>query len=226
MGRYKTLLIFDIDGTLTATNEVDAKCFAKAICDYLKIDNLNTQWHQYKYSTDSGMLSEVFQNHCKREPFPEEITAIRNLFLELLISEFRAGNACTPIDGAVDILKLIEESEEYKAAIATGGWSRTANLKLNQANIPHQDLPKAYSDEHLNRTDIILQAAKKAQDSYQSDFEQMIYIGDRNWDYRASQQLGICFIGIGDYFRQANLPVPVFDHYHPPHAFLQRIAEL
>lgn len=37
------LIIFDIDGTLTQTNEVDSKCFARAIKDILQIKHINIQ---------------------------------------------------------------------------------------------------------------------------------------------------------------------------------------
>lgn len=46
------LIIFDIDGTLTNTNESDALCFEMAIKDRLNLAFIDTNWHNYKYSTE------------------------------------------------------------------------------------------------------------------------------------------------------------------------------
>jgi beta-phosphoglucomutase-like phosphatase (HAD superfamily) len=43
------LLVFDIDGTLTATNEVDTRCFARAFHEAFGIA-LDTSWHIYPLS--------------------------------------------------------------------------------------------------------------------------------------------------------------------------------
>ena len=164
------LIIFDIDGTLTHTNEIDSVCFTQAISEQLNIHDLNANWHEYKYSTDSGLLSEIYDTHLNRAPTEEEIKIIQNRFVELLTFEFHNHKKGISIAGAADIIRQIQTSSKYRAAIATGGWSMSANLKLDHATIPHQDLPKAYSDQFFNRTDIILHAIEKAKPIYQVDF--------------------------------------------------------
>lgn len=67
------LIVFDIDGTLTQTNNVDSLCFTKAIKDTLQITELNTDWASYQYSTDSGLLTEIYENFLQRPPSIEEI---------------------------------------------------------------------------------------------------------------------------------------------------------
>lgn len=42
-----------------------------------------------------------------------------------------------------------------------------------------------------------MHAIEQSKNYYQEDFLDVVYVGDRHWDYIAAQQLGINFIGIG-----------------------------
>lgn len=77
------LIIFDIDGTLTHINEEDSKCFAKAIKDVLQV-NIDTNWASYRYSTDSGIIKEIYESFFKREPSETEINTIQEYFFTYL----------------------------------------------------------------------------------------------------------------------------------------------
>ena len=49
------LVVFDIDGTLTQTNEVDSRCFEEALRIVLGIEEFDTCWENYQFVTDSGV---------------------------------------------------------------------------------------------------------------------------------------------------------------------------
>ncbi|KTD62162.1 HAD family hydrolase [Legionella spiritensis] len=205
------LIIFDIDGTLTYTNEVDSVCFAQAISEHLGINNLNTNWHEYKYSTDSGILSEIYQKHINDAPSQSDITIIQNRFIYLLNNEFKKNHPCSPIKGAKELIDIIRTEKSYALAIATGGWSVSAQLKLDSAKINHSNIPKSYSDKHFERTDIILHAIEQSKSKHQENFSSITYVGDRQWDYIAAQQLGLNFIGVGKEFCNQRYDKKVID---------------
>ena len=99
------LIVFDIDGTLTQTNEIDSRCFAQAIKDVLGISTLNTDWSSYRYSTDSGLMKEIYENLFQRKPQNNEIDEIRNCFLNYLKQEWQSNNSLiSPIPGVLDYL--------------------------------------------------------------------------------------------------------------------------
>jgi len=192
------LIIFDIDGTLTNTNHVDSVCFEKAIQDTLSITSIDTNWHNYKYSTDSGILTEIFQSKLNRDPTSHEIKIIRNKFVTYLKAAFEQNNLlCVPIDGSQNILENIS-SFGWNVGIATGGWEKSAVLKLMTTQIKYQDIPLAHSDDHFEREKIISIAISRAQHFYKKmSYEKIIYVGDRSWDRKAAKNLGIDFIGVG-----------------------------
>ena len=193
------LIIFDIDGTLTKTNDVDSVLFEKAILDILPIYSLDTNWANYKYSTDAGIITEIIQSHFNRAPYASEIESIKNRFFSYLTSTFSDDPShCLPINGAQVIFKKLFKLE-WDIVIATGGWETSALLKLRSANIPHQTIPIAHSDDHMERKNIISIAIERSQNHYKKcDYTKVIYVGDRLWDKCAAMDLGIGFIGIGD----------------------------
>src|SRR4249919_488499 len=100
------LIVFDLDGTLTGTNDVDTDCFVQALGDALGIDNVNTNWEQYEHATDLGCLQEAFLKTFNRQITAEETDNLINCFVELLRSH-RAEHAMSfaEIPGAGAVLR-------------------------------------------------------------------------------------------------------------------------
>ena len=57
------LVMFDIDGTLTDTNEVDKQCYVQALLRDFSRGRSDTDWTQYEDSTDQGCLEEFARRH-------------------------------------------------------------------------------------------------------------------------------------------------------------------
>jgi beta-phosphoglucomutase-like phosphatase (HAD superfamily) len=78
------LVIFDVDGTLVDSNVVEGEAFSAAVQQYYGIEEFNTDWSDYKYSTDSGILGEIVEAHLGRLPTPVEVAEIQDRFVENL----------------------------------------------------------------------------------------------------------------------------------------------
>ncbi|MBA3661441.1 MAG: HAD family hydrolase [Gammaproteobacteria bacterium] len=193
------LIVFDIDGTLTKTNDIDSLLFEKSILEVLPIHSLDTNWANYKYSTDAGILAEITQSTLNRNPHTSEVVSIKTKFFSYLASAFaNHPSHCLPIHGAKEIFQRLSRLG-WDIAIATGGWKTSALLKLRSAQIPYQAIPIAHSDDHVERRRIISLAIERSQKHYNKPcFKKIIYVGDRLWDERAAMDLGIDFLGIGD----------------------------
>lgn len=209
------LIIFDVDGTLTDTVCMDSDIFLDAFIGRLGIEELNSNWDEYKYSTDSGFALEIFKKHIGRVPSDSEISEIKEDFFSALLNRItQEPTCCVPIPGAKFIFNHISQIEDWDTAIATGGWENSALMKLKCAEIDYQGSPLATGDDHIERREIINIAIEKSKRHYAKDsYDQVIYVGDRHWDYRAAQDLGIRFIGIGHELRKANLNIPIIIDY-------------
>lgn len=57
------VVIFDIDGTLTQTNGVDAECFTAAVQTVLGLPAIDTDWDSYSHVSDRGIIEEISLRH-------------------------------------------------------------------------------------------------------------------------------------------------------------------
>ncbi|HEX8492511.1 MAG TPA: HAD family hydrolase [Pyrinomonadaceae bacterium] len=193
------LAIFDIDGTLTATDHVDDLCFVQALADAHSITDVSTDWAGYPHTTDSAILFHIFQEKFKRAPEEAELIKFKSCFVNLL-QDYRVKDSSlfNEIAGASLMLRRLNREPKWRVAIATGCWRVSAILKLKVAGIEVDDFPAAFADDGLSREEILQSAMLKAQALYQqSRFDRIVSVGDGLWDVRTARNLKFPFVGIG-----------------------------
>lgn len=193
------LAIFDIDGTLTGTDDVDSQCFVKAFSDEFQIEEINTNWAEYGHTTDSGITLQIFQERLGRAPEASELFGLQRRFVDLLQEHFTATPALfTEIPGASLMLRRLAGAKDWAIAFATGGWRASACMKLQAAGLDIEGLPTAFADDSISREDIVKTAVSRAKAVYaQPDFEKIVCIGDGIWDVMTAAQLELPFVGVG-----------------------------
>lgn len=211
-----SLIIFDVDGTLTQTVKLDSESYFEAFSSYLPYEGVDKNWLNYKYSTDSGLAIELFEKYTSHTPLSEDIiSTIKSKFFLLLKEKLKQdATRCIPVPGANKIFEEILNLNRWDISIATGCWKQSALIKLEHINFPYLNIPIASGDDDVDRHEIIRVAIERSQKHYdKSSYDQVIYVGDRQWDYRAAQNLGIGFIGIGHTLRNNKFNIPVIDDY-------------
>src|SRR6516162_6699260 len=200
------LVLFDIDGTLTDTMEVDAACFVRAYADVYGFEDIDTDWSRYRHATDSGILYEIFETRMGRLPTAEEISQFRRHFMRMLAA---ASVECpfAAVPGASRTLSLLADSGVYRVSLATGCWSDSARLKMASAGMGYDNYPSASCDDAVKRDSIIKLSIQKATNQFGGPFVSTVYVGDGVWDARACHKVGIPFIGIGTGVRAEKLLV-------------------
>ena len=71
------LVMFDVDGTLTLSTEMDDRCYVQAMFEHLGV-HIDNDWSHYRQVTDSGIAAELFDRHQRPR---EEMAAVRNRFI-------------------------------------------------------------------------------------------------------------------------------------------------
>ncbi|MBE9209280.1 DUF952 domain-containing protein [Nostoc sp. LEGE 06077] len=195
------LVIFDIDGTLTSTNQIDEDCFLSAFASEFDFLDINPNWYDYKNVTDSGITQQIFQERLNHVPSKTEIERLKKSFITQLQQAVSTQEYLfTSILGADKRLAELQNSSTWCVAIATGGWYDSAILKLQKATLVIENIPLASSDDGISREDIINTAIIEAKNIYNVDnFLKIVFVGDGIWDVKAAQNLNISFIGIGEY---------------------------
>jgi phosphoglycolate phosphatase-like HAD superfamily hydrolase len=195
------LVIFDIDGTLTNTLNVDDLSYLEAVKEICCIDINEAEWQEIKAistGTDSGITMNIFYRYFHRVPKDAEIESIRNRFYAILNSTLLSEpDSFSEIDGAYDFIRELQSKNDIKIAVATGCWNITAEMKLKAIGVDSRQFPLSTADDYMVRKDIVRNAIDSAKKFYNTqEFEKVFYIGDGHWDFLASKELNVEFIGI------------------------------
>jgi phosphoglycolate phosphatase-like HAD superfamily hydrolase len=187
------LIVCDIDGTLTDTNQVDADCFVASLRAVAGIDPGTTDWNQFPEVTDAAIVHELLKDRPASEEAEME-AAIRMDFMTRLAMEAEANpHRFQALPGAAGFVSAARETTGFDVALGTGGWADSAQIKLQMAEIDASGLALATSSDRTRRTEIIQLAVQR---SGRTDLD-AVYVGDGLWDLKAARSLGLPFIGIG-----------------------------
>ena len=193
------LVMFDIDGTLTRSCGIDSRCFVDALCEVLGIESIDTDWSNYRHTTDSGIAQEIITKQLGRPACDEELAAVKRSFVQRLRLALDNDPAeCQANAGTQEILEWIKNQPRLCFAVATGGWSEGARMKLAKAGLTMAENIFASCDDAVSREGIMRVAEARARSAYGVDrFDSITYVGDAVWDLEAAQTCNYSFIGVG-----------------------------
>jgi phosphoglycolate phosphatase-like HAD superfamily hydrolase len=198
--RKPILVMFDIDGTLTQTVDIDTACFSVAVSELIGGHVQPNDWIEAPHMTDWGIVGYLHRVHHQREMTAGELRVFRDRFTELLRQTLaqhdEKQSIATP--GAHALLDALRESSEFEVSIATGACRSAAELKLKHSELFDEDVPLASSDDAIARADIMRHSRSLA-----AAHQRVIYVGDGAWDAKASNELGWPLIGVQAHERRA-----------------------
>jgi phosphoglycolate phosphatase-like HAD superfamily hydrolase len=198
------IALFDIDGTLTATNAVDEACYFRAAAEVYGPAAARADWSAAPHVTDSAIAHWLAAAHRGRPPHADELDAHRTRFLAHLEAELaRAPARFAPVPGAPGLLGALRAAG-WHVALATGGWGASARLKLAAAGLADaladggadDAAPLASADDGFSREDVVRTAAARA-GAPLAAWERVVSVGDGVWDVRTAAALGLPFVGVG-----------------------------
>ncbi len=190
-------IIFDIDGTLTNTKQVDDRCFIASFNEVFGIDISEQKWEDLINVTDWGITEEIIVRTWNRKPSKSEYEKLISSFVGRLEIEKEADKSqFKEIVGAKDFFLALKKLDDIEIGIATGGWEKSAILKLNAIDISMHGICFSNSNDHKSRELITLDVIDQLKEKHKTSPDRIIYFGDGAWDYKTCKKLAIDFIGI------------------------------
>lgn len=187
-------ILFDLDGTLCDTAEVDDECYRQAVACILGHDFQEIDWTRAPNWTDTGIARWLWNKHRGRHPLQEEMAAVRHEFFDRLsLERTRSPHRFASMAGAGEFLEKCL-SAGLRVGIGTGGWRPSAALKLEAAGLPCE-LLFATSDEAETRAEIFFLAKQRALGGG-VDLPVLLF-GDSDCDAVTARHFGWVFVGIG-----------------------------
>jgi len=192
----KTLIIFDIDGTLLYSNKIDSQCFAVAYKTVFGKTFPTIDWREFPHVTDDTIFKTAFKAHHNRWPEPAEEETFRDHFVAL-IEEKRKTNPTEfkEVPGSKNTIDQLLKDDQYLVGIGTGGWEKPANVKLKHLHINTQNVYMSCADNQPTR-EAILEKAIAAAKATNDSIERIVYVGDAIWDVQTTRNMQLNFLGI------------------------------
>jgi beta-phosphoglucomutase-like phosphatase (HAD superfamily) len=209
------LLIFDNDGTICDTQQVEGRCYAIAIERVTGMSLASVDWSTFHEPTSSAIVRHLLAADIDWEDKEKRIEQEFCRLLEEARPQFPAD--FSPIYGAIQFIERLR-SEGAHVAIATGGFNKEAEFKLACCGLKLGDFPHATASDTPRRRDIIRLACARAG----FEIDSVVYFGDAPWDARVSSELGIPMIGIGrrcEQLRQLGVSF-AFPDYRDPESIM------
>ena len=185
-------IILDIDGTLIESMTVDTELYFASIAEVVGPVRTRDRLSDYEHVTDSGILAQLLEDNGYVYD-GEVIEAVRSIFVSKIARHIETAGPFTTIDGALEFVNRLRASDDKNVAIATGGWRKSALLKLQSAGFDINGIPLVTGDDSPSRIEIMSSALEKIGD----DVESVTYFGDAEWDERACRSLGWNFVAVG-----------------------------
>jgi phosphoglycolate phosphatase-like HAD superfamily hydrolase len=193
----ETLLIFDIDGTLLRSTELQMACLENALLAVF--GGQLTLWgnKEPRSTTDSGILAEIARDLWGRAPLPADEARFRAIFLAEMNVALTRGANLTQTPGAAFAITGDCAPRRAAVAIATGGFESVSKLKADHAGLSINSLPAAFAEDGFMKEQVLCVSLHRAESHYGTKFKKVVYVGDACYDARAANRLGFMFVGVG-----------------------------
>jgi phosphoglycolate phosphatase-like HAD superfamily hydrolase len=187
------MIVFDVDGTLLGGEEYDWRCFDAAFEEAAGMPMPKDYFPLLEEVTAQAIVHQVLGDIDLEQKTEIELRTRQGFLARLKQVHATNEGAFPPAEGAASLLEEIR-GRGIPLAIATGDWSGSITFKLRAAGICFEGIPMATASEFYSRADIIAAAVHRAG----GKLEDAVYVGDGVWDLKATQKLGVPFIGCGE----------------------------
>jgi phosphoglycolate phosphatase-like HAD superfamily hydrolase len=191
----KTLVIFDIDGTLVYSNKIDSLCFAQTYQVIYGNPFPTIDWTKYPHVTDTTIFRTVIKDQFDRDATDSEMVQFQHQFVALIEEKRKSEpHEFLEIPGAKRTVERLLEDDRFVVGVGTGGWQRPALVKLRHVEIPVDPIVVVGADGHEKREGIIGQVIETI--AKHTVISRTVYIGDAIWDVNTTRRMGMNFVGI------------------------------
>jgi len=224
----KTLLLWDIDGTLTLSGGAGMRALGVALREEFGIDR-SLNGIDYAGRTDTWIMRQIFA----QIGLPDSEANLARLLARYLAELPGAlqNPGCRILPGVSAALAALAGRGDCVQALLTGNVERGARLKLGHHGLSHFFAFGAFADDSEQRNDLGPVALRRAREHHGAEFalERVFVIGDTPHDIACGKIVGAQTIAVatGQYSAaqlHAETPTAVFDDLSDTAAVLRAVG--
>lgn len=190
----RTLVLFDIDGTLLSSASAGRRAISAAFAEeFDAIDFFDAV--RFDGKTDPQIVRELYAAAGVPErATPERIDALLDRYVQYLEGELAArGHLVRTLPGIPALLDALEQVPDVCLGLLTGNIVAGARLKLGAAGIPHDRFALgAYGSDSAHRPELPPIAARRAAAffGHEPSGHDVVILGDTPADVTCGQGIG------------------------------------
>jgi phosphoglycolate phosphatase len=213
------LVLFDIDGTLLASEGAGKRAITRALKDIFGSSGPDD--YHYDGKTDPQIVRELMKLDGKDDKaIDNRMPAVLNLYIENLNYELRAPDRKAPrtLAGVGTLLDALEARSDVVLGLLTGNIERGARLKLDAVGIEFSRFRVgAYGSDHERRPQLpaIARERCRRQTGAFLNGADVVVIGDTPDDLQCGRSIGASAFGVAT----GRFSVPELLEHKPVAAF-------
>ncbi len=192
------LLLFDIDGTLTASEDFTGKFLHEITTSYFSLSNPQPLEVPFSGNTDSFNLRQYLAAlKLSEAELACHLPAIASRFDERSVAHL-ASVKLNPLVGAVELLQKLATNKHYLLGTLTGNTQARGRAKLQSSGLEKFFSFFLFGGDYLSRLDLPAIAQEKArlERGYLFPPEKMVIIGDTPNDIKCAKLFGAHSIAV------------------------------
>ncbi len=190
------LVMFDIDGTLTNSENIESEIFFKVVLETLNV-TISEDWEEFPHITITGLLNEIIDRQGLTVDKEQTRQVVKQRFFQLFKEYVEKNpNSLNEVEGARSFIHSLKNRDDVYITFITGGGTDQAKFKLNLIGIDTTDIPIISDDDSYIRTEIMKMAVNHVQLIH--NITKITFFGDAIWDQQAAKTLKYHFIAVGD----------------------------
>lgn len=199
MNKKKTVLLFDIDGTLIITDGAGATSWSLAFKELYNLD-VNIENYSDNGMTDQEVARRSFVAVIGHDPTESEFSTLIERRMNYLTKTVTESDGYEVLAGVTTLLpRLVERG--FLLGLVTGNLEAAAHIKLQRADLNRFFTFGGYGSDSDNRGELTSLAMKRAIALSHKNItnDQFLAIGDTPNDVYAAHEAGIECVGVASH---------------------------
>ena len=196
MAQGKTLILFDIDGTLLLSGGAGNRSIDKAFYRLYSVERA-TQGIAFVGRTDTLIFEEIVREKMSVSVTRDMRENIQKTYLEFFKDEVITSPGFRVLVGVQELLGELSRDQNFILGIATGNLREGARIKLKHAGLSKYFSFGGYDEDGLKRSGIVSKAIGRARQEQAEAFKKIFLVGDSPYDVMAARETGIISIAVG-----------------------------
>jgi phosphoglycolate phosphatase len=194
----KTLILFDIDGTLCHIRGAGREAKARTMIEFFGTDQ-GVREHVFGGKTDWQIMHELLTSYGRDT---EQISTVINTFGTRMAEHMAEIIPTFPTEAVVgthDLVNALRANPNVVLGIVTGNFAQTAPIKLQVCGFdPSWFVANAYGSESITRNTLPSLAIQRAREITGYDFQphEVIVIGDTVADIDCARAAGAVAVAV------------------------------